>query len=133
MMARTPGSRGPDDDADPSVRLVDALTEDAAREAAANPGPPSDAARALSRFARARFFGRSAGSSDGVVQTLGSDDGEQIDTGRILAMDRVQLVAALTHLQASRGLSFRPVDESVTDDQLRGELRALRPRPARRP
>lgn len=133
MTARPPGSHDPDSDEDPSVRLLDALTEDAALDAAANPGPASDAARALSRFARARFLGRDDGADDGVVQELGSDDGEELDTARILAMDRAQLVNTLTRLRGSGGESNDAVDEETTDDQLRGAVRSLRSRPSRRP
>jgi hypothetical protein len=129
MTATPPGSKSPndDDDNDPSVRLMDALNEDAARDAAAAPGPPSAAAHALSRFARGRFLGRDVGADDGVVQALGSVDGEQLDTARILAMDRAQLVATLSHLRGPHDEPSGGVDEDATDDQLRGAVRALRP------
>jgi len=135
MTAKPPVSQdneGEQEDDDPSVRLLDALAEDAALDAAANPGPPSDAARALSRFARARFLGRDVGREDGAVQSLGSENGE-LDTARITAMDRAQLVDALSRLRDSRGEPGEASDEEATDEQLRGAVRSLRPSPAGRP
>ncbi len=123
-MTQSPPPADEDDDA--AIRLIDGLVEDAAREAAADPGPPSAAARELSRMARARCAARTVGGG-GEVQALGSMDGE-LDTGRILAMDRAQLVATVVSLREVRGEPSVDLDPDVTDDQLRGAVRLLRPR-----
>ena len=122
-----PGPRDPkerDDDDDPSVRLVDALVEEAARDAAANPGPPSEAARELSRFARSLVIGRGTVGGDGVVEAIGSTDGEPLDTAKIRAMDRPELIAAL--VWATHGEPPPELQDGATDEQLRSALRARR-------
>ena len=122
---QSPDTDDDDDDSDdPSVRLVDALFEDAALEAAANPGPPSEAAHRLSRLARGGFPDGYTGGDEG-VPALGSTDGE-LDTARIRAMDRAQLVATLASLKGAGDEAGGDVDETATDEQLRGAVRELR-------
>lgn len=115
----------PDDD---SAHLVDAAYGDASTVAGEAAGIPRPAAHRLAAIGLALSDELDDAHRDGVVIAR-EEDGAAPDTGRILAMDRAELVRLVTRLHVSRGDAF---DASQLDhasvDELRAAARGSRPR-----
>ena len=145
----TPTNRPPAND-DHGAALEDELIEDVAQEEAARAlaGPPSPAglrlamvARTLARqgMAAARRAAPPRGPATGRLTAVGPPDlahgstdaapaliADEPDTARLRRMSRAELVA-LVATHPRRALAPERV-ERLSDDELRAEARALRPR-----
>lgn len=115
----------PDDD---PARLVDAAYDDASTAAGHAAGIPRPAAHRLAAIGLALTDELEGVAGSGVV--MATEEGALApDTGRILAMDRGELVGLVTHLHAGRGDAVDAAQlERASVDELRAAARSLRPR-----